>query len=48
MTEPKWLAPSLVLHPNFTLRLANTLAYYNSAKITAVKSFITQALGFDI
>jgi hypothetical protein len=29
------------------MEVANTLAYYGMAKITAVKSFIIQALGVD-
>jgi hypothetical protein len=43
----------LVLHTNIRLgwksmQLANTLAYYNTAIITAVKRFIVQGPGVDI
>jgi hypothetical protein len=46
-TQLLWLAPRLA--PNIRLEwklltLANTLAYYDMAKIIALKSFIIQAL----
>ncbi len=42
-TRLRWVAPRLALKCLTRVKMENTLAYYDMAKITAAKSFIVQA-----